>query len=140
MTLIYPIFAAIISALIEGLRINLSKGYVENINKLWTYTIGFCMFGFCLGLSVDYYDEILPLDVLCYIIYFASVRGVIYDPLLNILRGLSVSYTSKSTNSIIDRVVGNRVNFWVLRIIYFVISLLSGIVWIYLLQKARGIY
>ena len=140
MTLIYPIFAAIISALIEALRINLSKGAVENINKLWTYTIGFCMFGVCIALSVDYYDEIWPQDVFCYVVYFAFVRGVIYDPLLNVLRGLSVDYKSKTTNSIIDRAVGNRVNFWLLRVIYFAFALISGIIWIYLLQKARGIY
>jgi hypothetical protein len=140
MTLIYPILAAIISALIEGLRINLSKGKVVNINKLWTYTIGFCMFGVCIALSVDYYDEIWPQDVFCYVVYFALVRGVIYDPLLNVLRGLSVDYKSKTTNSIIDRAVGNRVNFWILRIIYFAFALISGIIWIYLLKKARGIY
>jgi len=140
MTFIYCIFAAIISALIEALRIKLSKGKVDNINKLWTYTIGFCMFGVCLALSVGYYDEIWPLDVMCYMIHFASVRGVIYDPLLNLLRGLSVGYTSKSTNSIIDRAVGNRVNFWVLRIIYLAIALISGFIWITLLRKAQGTY
>jgi hypothetical protein len=140
MTLIYPIFATIISAIIEAIRINLSKGKVYNINKLWTYTIGFCMLGACLALSVDYYDEIWPQDVFCYIIYFAFVRGVIYDPLLNMLRGLKIDYISKTTNSIIDKAVGNRVNFWVLRIIYLVIALISGFVWLYLLQKARGIY
>ena len=140
MTFIYCIFAAIISALIEALRIKLSKGKVDNINKLWTYTIGFCMFGVCLALSVGYYDEIWPLDVACYAIYFASVRGVVYDPLLNVLRGLSVGYTSKTTNSIIDRTVGNRVNFWVLRIIYLAFALISGIIWITLLRKAQGIY
>jgi hypothetical protein len=140
MTLIYCIFAAVISALIEALRIKLSKGNVFNINKFWTYTIGFGMFGVCLALSVGYYDEIMPLDVMCYAIYFASVRGVIYDPLLNVLRGLSVDYTSKSTNSIIDRVIGNRVNFWVLRIIYLAIALISGFIWLILLRKAQGIY
>jgi hypothetical protein len=140
MTLIYPICAVIISALIEGLRINLSKGRVYNINKFWTYTIGFCMFGACLAFSLDYYDEVWPQDVMCYMIYFASARGVIYDPLLNVLRGLSVDYKSKTTNSIIDRKIGNRVNFWVLRIIYLAIAVISGIIWIYLLQKAKGIY
>ena len=131
MMLIYCIFAAIISALIEGLRINLSNGKVANINKIWTYTIGFCMFGICLALSVGYYDEIWPLDVMRYAIYFASVRGVVYDPLLNVLRGLSVDYTSKSTNSIIDRLVGSRVNFWVLRIIYLIIALISAMLCLY---------
>jgi hypothetical protein len=140
MTLIYPIFAAVISALIEAIRIKLSKGSVYNINKLWTYTIGFCMLGACLALSVDYYDEIWPQDVFCYAVYFAFVRGVIYDPLLNLLRGLSVDYKSKTTNSIIDRKIGNRVNFWVLRIIYLAFALISGIIWIYLLKKAKGIY
>jgi hypothetical protein len=140
MTLIYPIFAVVISALIEALRINLSKGRVDNINKLWTYTIGFLMLGACLALSLDYYDEVWPQDVFCYVVYFAFVRGVIYDPLLNLLRGLSVDYKSKTTNSIIDRKIGNRVNFWVLRIIYLLLAVISGIIWVYLLKKAKGIY
>lgn len=140
MTLIYCIFAAIISALIEALRIKLSKSEVVNISKLWTYTIGFCMFGICLALSIDYYDEIYPLEVACYAIYFASVRGVIYDPLLNVLRGLSVDYTSKSTNSIIDRTIGSKINFWMLRGIYLLISFIFGFIWLFLLQKAKGLY
>jgi hypothetical protein len=140
MTLIYPIFASLITVVIEAIRIYLSKGFTANINKLWTYTIGVLFFGVCLALSVGYYDEIWPLDVMCYMVYFASVRGVLYDPLLNVLRGLSVDYTSKTTNSIIDRAVGNRVNFLVLRIIYLGIALISGFIWITLLRKAQGIY
>lgn len=140
MTLIYPIFAAIITAIIEAIRIYLSRGFLSNVNKLWTYTIGILFFGLCLALSVGYYDDILPLDVAFYMIYFASVRGVIYDPLLNVLRGLKIDYTSKTTNSIIDISIGNRVNFWVLRIIYLSISLISGYIWITLLRIAQGTY
>jgi len=133
MTLIYPIFASLITVVIEAIRIYLSKGFTANINKLWTYTIGVLFFGVCLALSVGYYDEIWPLDVMCYMVYFASVRG-------NVLRGLKIDYTSKTTNSIIDRVIGNRVQFWVLRIIYLAIALISGFIWITLLRRAQGIY
>lgn len=140
MTLIYPIAAAVICAMIESARIFVSNGYTPNINKLWTITIGVFFFGLCLAFSVRYYDYIMPLDVMCYMVYFASVRGVLYDPSLNILRGLSVDYKSKTTNSIIDKKIGNRVNFWVLRLIYLAIALISGFIWLYLLQEARGIY
>lgn len=140
MTLIYPIASAVICAIIEAARIFVSYGHRYNVNKVWTYTIGISFFGLSLAFSVGYYDEIWPLDVMCYMIYYASVRGVIYDPLLNVLRGLPVDYKSKTTNSKIDRVIGNRVQFWVLRIIYLAIAIISGFIWITLLRKAQGIY
>lgn len=135
MTLIYPIIAAVLSALLEGVRIKMSHGKVANINKMVTYSVGAILFAVCIDLSTDYYDNILPHHVLCYLIYFAAVRGVVYDPLLNRLRGLPIDYKSASTNSIIDRLIGNRVNFLLLRLFYFAISIIFGFIWLYLLRN-----
>ena len=122
MTLTYPILSAIIAAFIEWVRIKLSFGRVSNVNKLWTYTIGVIFFAASLSLSVNYYDDISPLYVLCYALHFASVRGVIYDPLLNLLRGLPIDYKSKTTNSVIDAMIGNKMSFILYRSIYLGIA------------------
>jgi len=122
MTLTYPILSGIIAAFIEWVRIKLSFGRVSNVNKLWTYTIGVIFFAASLSLSVNYYDDISPLYVLCYALHFASVRGVIYDPLLNLLRGLPIDYKSKTTNSVIDAMIGNKMSFILYRSIYLGIA------------------
>jgi hypothetical protein len=125
MILLYPILSAILSTCIEWLRIRLSYGKVSNVNKLWTYTIGVILFAASLSLSVDYYDDISPLYVLCYAMHFASVRGVIYDPLLNLLRGLPIDYKSETTNSIIDIMIGNKLSFILYRSIYLSIAIIT---------------
>lgn len=135
MTIAYPILSAVIAALIESVRIGLSKGSVTNINKSVTYFIGLSLFLTCLDLSTNYYYELSFIQVVCYLVYFAAVRGVIYDPLLNVLRGLPVDYKSKSTNSVIDILIGNRVNFFLFRFIYLAISIIFGIIWLNLLQN-----
>ena len=128
MTLIYPIFAAVICAVIEFIRIMKSWG-VPNVNKLWTVTIGLIFFAICLALSVGYYDNILLYHVVIYAMYFAACRGLIYDILLNTLRGLPVGYKSKSTNSKIDQML-IKFDFWLFKAFYLVLGILSGLLWI----------
>lgn len=123
---LYPIFAAIITAIIEAVRIYLSRGGVFNVNKLWTYTIGFLAFGVCLALTLDYFQDAPFFKVMFYGIYFASCRGLIYDIVLNTLRGLPVDYKSKSTNSIIDS--NMNINFYLLRLIYLVLGFVSALI------------
>jgi hypothetical protein len=128
MTLIYPIFAAVICAVIEFIRIMKSWG-VPNVNKLWTITIGVIFFIICLALSVGYYDNILLYHVLIYAMYFSACRGLVYDILLNTLRGLPVDYKSKSTNSKLDQML-IKFDFWLIKAFYLVLGILSGMLWI----------
>lgn len=128
MTLIYPILFAAICAVIEFIRIMRSWG-AANVNKLWTITIGFVFFGLSLALSVDYYDNIWPYHIVIYALYFASCRGIVYDILLNILRGLPMDYRSQTTNSKHDQLTAN-INFWVIKGCYLILGILTGILWL----------
>ena len=129
LTLILPVFAAIICAVIESIRIRFSYCDVDNINKLWTITIGVVLFVVCLALSVSYYDDIMPGDVLCYMLYYVGWRGMMYDVTLNLLRGLDFDYVSNTTNSIIDRMFVRKDTFFVLKFVYLLIVVIFGYLW-----------
>lgn len=129
LTFFLPVGAAILCAIIESLRIFYSHGFVPNINKFWTVTIAIFLFGACLALSVDYYDDIMPDDVLWYALYYTGWRGLIYDMLLNYLRGLPLNYISATTNSIIDRIFVRGVHFLVPKFVYLIIVIIFGYLW-----------
>ena len=44
-----------------------------------------------------------------------GIRGVFYDPSLNLFRGLSIDYTSKTTTSLTDKFL---TDFWTERVVY----------------------
>jgi hypothetical protein len=129
MTFLLPVLSAAVCAGIDALRIKLSYGKVANINKIWTYTFGILFYGLCLALSVNYYDHVTIFAAAFYGIYFIGCRGVFYDPLLNGLRGLPIDYISSNTNSILDQIFYAKVNFYDLRILYFIITLIGGFGW-----------
>jgi hypothetical protein len=129
LTFILPAISAILCAAIEYIRIKLTYGKVVNVSKFWSVTIAFVFFGICLALSVDYYDDVMPIQILIYGIYFAGCRGFMYDIVLNLLRGLSISYKSWSTNSLIDNILNPTMSFWAIRVVYLAVSLFFG--WIY---------
>lgn len=129
LTLILPVCAAIICALIEYVRIFYSYGRLSNINKFWTINIAVVLFVVCLALSVDYYDDIMPGDVLCYLLYYIGWRGMMYDVTLNTLRGLKLDYVSNTTNSIIDRLFVTKDTFWSIKFVYLLIVVIFGYLW-----------
>lgn len=126
-SLLAPIAAALVAAAIEFGRILLSFG-ATNVNKLWTYTIGVILFGVCLAVSLDYYDEVWPHHVAIYALYYACCRGMFYDITLNILRCLPVDYKSKTTNSKIDKFL-YKYSFWMTKVVYLIIALITGYTW-----------
>lgn len=126
LTYALPILSAIVCAIIDWIRICVSYGKVININKVLTWTVGAFMWGVCLALNVGYYDEVSLFGLLFYAAYYASVRGVLYDIILNVLRGLSVSYKSKTTNSILDRIFNKIAPFYSIRIGYLVLTIIFG--------------
>lgn len=126
-SLLAPIAAALIAAVIEFARIMWSWG-AENVNKLWTITIGVILFAVCLSLSVGYYDEIWPHHVAIYALYYTSCRGMFYDITLNILRGLPLDYKSHTTNSKIDKFL-YEYSFWMTKVIYLILAIITGYLW-----------
>jgi hypothetical protein len=126
---IYTILANLIAVCIESIRIKSAFGKVANINKFVTYTIGYITFGLTLAFTyADYYYYTPNVwQILLFALFFISVRGVIYDPILNLLTGKKIDYVSTSTNSIIDQLerLGLKWSFYTERIFYLVISVLS---------------
>jgi len=129
LTFILPVISAIICAAIEYLRIKATQGKVANVSKFWSVTIAFVFFGFCLALSIDYYDHILPHHVLFYGLYFAGCRGLFYDVCLNAFRGLRLDYFSNHTNSRTDILFRNLGGFWALRLLSVLFVVIFGYLW-----------
>jgi steroid 5-alpha reductase family enzyme len=129
-TLLFPVLATILCAIIDFLRIKFSYGKVENIDKFWTISIGVILFTVCLDLSFVYTDELSPLMVLVYLLYYLSVRLTFYSPLLNVLRGLDIFYRSTTTNSRIDQLL-NKYNITPLAVmvIGFVLTFIFAFIW-----------
>ena len=129
---IYTIIANLIAVCIESIRIKSAFGKVANINKFVTYTIGYITFGLTLAFTyADYYYYTPNVwQILLFALFFISVRGVIYDPILNLLTGKKIDYVSTSTNSIIDQIerLGLKWSFYTQRIVYLIISIITGLV------------
>lgn len=132
MFVLYTVIAVVISVLIEAARIFFAYGQVENINKIVTYTIGATLFGINLACiyANSYYNTPGVFEILVLGVFYAAVRGVLYDPTLNILRGRSINYTSTTTNSIVDFIerVGLKWGFWTERLVYLLIAVLTGLI------------
>jgi len=129
LTFILPVISAILCAVIEYIRIKVTHGKVANISKFWSVTIAFVFFGLCLALSVDYYDDVMPDQVLIYGLFYAGCRGFLYDIVLNMLRGLSISYKSGTTNSLTDNILNKAMSFWTIRAVYLAVSLFLGLIY-----------
>lgn len=127
---LYTIAAVLLSILIESIRINASYGKVQNVNKVVSFTIGATLFGVCTALiyAADYYYTPNPIEVGLYGLFYASVRGVFYDPLLNLWTDKELDYVSTETNSVIDWIErrGLKWGFWTERLIYLSLAILTG--------------
>jgi hypothetical protein len=133
MFVLYTVIAVIITTLIETARIFFAYGQVENINKIVTYTIGATLFGINLACiyANSYYNTPGVFEILVLGVFYAAVRGVLYDPILNVARGKNINYTSITTNSVVDFIerVGLKWGFWTERLVYLLIAVLTGLMY-----------
>lgn len=137
MTLVYPLLATMLCAFIDFIRIKLSFGKIQNVDKFWTISIAIFLFTVCLDLSFTYSDEITPLMVLVYLIYYLFLRLTFYSPLLNVLRGLDVFYRSTSTNSKIDQLlIKYNISPLAVLIVGFIMTFIFGFIWQTYLYKS----
>lgn len=135
MTLVYPIFATILAAFIDYLRIRFSYGQTQNIGKFLTVNIAALLFALCLGLSVGYYDLLSPLDVVVYLVYYVLIRLCIYSPLLNVMRGLYIFRVSRTTNSKVDQFfIRHNIPPVVVMLVALIGALIFGLVWLHVKQ------
>ncbi len=116
------ITAVILSAFIEGIRIEGVKGKVFNVKKWVSVLIGAALY--LLILEIFGYTRwyfILP--------EMLFLRATLYDPVLNRLRGLKWDYVSISTNSLLDRLeakiglhfVAQRVSYGLLSLTFIIL-------------------
>ena len=132
MFVLYTIAAILLSVLIESVRVRASYGKVQNVNKVVSFTIGAALFGVCLALIyTDYYYTPGLIEVALYSIFYASVRGVLYDPLLNLWTSKELDYISTKTNSVIDWIerIGLKWGFWTERLIYLLLTITTGLLY-----------
>lgn len=91
------ITAVIFSAFIEWRRIEAVKGQWLNVPKWVSVLIG-------VGLFAVVFWIFKPEEWYYIIPEMAFMRGLLYDPALNKLRGLKWDYVSERTNSWLDRI------------------------------------
>ena len=105
MELLTYILFTVIAAHIDSIRIKKSKK--ANINHFYSVVIGFAFFlitGFLFNVKWGLFA------LIC-----VGIRGVFYDPILNLFRGLKIDYTSKTTTSLTDKFL---TDFWTERVVY----------------------
>ncbi len=133
MFVLYTVIAVVVSVLIEAARIKATYGKVANINKVVTFTISAALFGIVLALVYghQYYNTPGVFEILVLGVFYAAVRGVLYDPMLNVARGGHIDYVSPKTNSIIDFIerVGLKWGFWTERLVYLFTALISAFIY-----------
>ena len=107
MELLTYLLLTVIAAHIDAIRIKNSKK--ANINHAYSVVIGFAFFlivGFLFNVKWFLFAFIC-----------IGIRGVFYDPALNLFRGLKLDYTSRTTTSLTDKFL---TDFWTERIVYTV--------------------
>lgn len=111
------ITAVILSAVIEWRRIEAVKGRLLNIPKWVSWLIGAGLFAFVfLIFKPAQWYYIIP--------EMAFMRGLLYDPVLNKLRGLKWDYVSVKTNSWQDKLEAKiGLHFTAQRILYGLLAL-----------------
>ena len=112
------LIAIFLSAFIEGIRIEAKKGHWLNVPKWVTWLIGAGLFAvvfWIFGFKEWYF--IIP--------EMLFLRGLLYDPVLNRLRGLKWNYVSTSTNSWLDKLEAKiGLHFTAQRVLYGILALL----------------
>ena len=109
--LTYLLFT-VIAAHIDAIRIKNSKK--ANINHTYSVLIGFAFFLIVVVLF-NIIGTLLNVKWIIFAFICIGIRGVFYDPALNLFRGLSIDYTSKTTTSLTDKFL---TDFWTERIVY----------------------
>lgn len=117
LVLTYAAFT-ILLAFIEKLRIKAKWGEVLNIKHSWSGAGAILAFIATVAIFNQWNLYVLCLGVSC-----IGVRGVIYDPVLNLFRGEYIDYESPTTNSKSDKAEKKRnINFWGQRLLYLILA------------------
>lgn len=109
---------SILLAFIESLRIDAVKGEVENINHSWSVAGGIAAFIVLVIIFRQWNMYVICLGISC-----LGVRGVFYDPALNLFLNRYIDQVSIKTTSGTDRLEQkNKLSFWVQRLLYLILA------------------
>lgn len=95
----FTFIAAVLYTFFEWLRIKFSWGKVSNINHVLSLLIALICFA---AMLIIFKQPLFTWQTFWYGLYFASVRGMIYDPLLNIFCGRYIDYEGTTSNNKTD--------------------------------------
>jgi hypothetical protein len=122
----YAIITILVIAFIEKIRIQKELGIVGNINHLISVLIA-GTFGAVLWIFL--YGFFFNWHLITYSLSCLAVRGIFYDPALNLWRREHFDYTSNASNSKNEQSL-NRVGFWQRRLIFLAWWLIVFILYI----------
>jgi len=121
----FTFLAAVLYTFIEWLRIKFSWGKVPNIDHGLSFLIAFACF---TAMIFIFNQPILTWQTFWYGLYFASVRGMIYDPLLNFFCGRYLDYEGTTSNNKTDRLERRlKLNFVEQRVLYSIAAFITFI-------------
>lgn len=127
----FILVSAILLPFIEWCRWRKEFGKKVNLNKRATAAIAFASF-----LLVCLFFGLFQWPVLFFALCCLGIRGVFYDPALNLFFDRYIDEISTTTNSWIDhREQQMKISFWMQRILYAGVAVVFGILY-ELIKKA----
>lgn len=130
--LTYPLHI-FITALVEWVRWRQSFGRTVNLNK--KVTVGIAAAAWVVSVLINCwlfwdlnFDWLLLFQLFVYALECAGMRGLLYDPVLNLLMGRKIDNDSYTTNSKFDaKEQKGGISFWAQRTIYAGVALIFTI-------------
>lgn len=121
----YYTITVIILAAVDAWRRKRVMGKVDNINHWLSYLLAvICV----VGLWVLFHGWHLNWQAIPFVFACGGIRGVLYDPALNLFNREKLDYQSTTSNSREDSIL-TLIGFWPRRLIYLVTAIAAVIVY-----------
>lgn len=119
------ILATVAAAGIEWLRLKIQHGKVSNLNKRVSVAIGFGLWLLVVWMLGLWHVQVLLFGIAC-----VGLRGVFYDPVLNLFRRKPIDHEAYTTNSLTDQLERDEdLSFWEQRIAYAIWTVLFSVLY-----------
>lgn len=118
-SILYAILTIFVIVPIEYLRILLIKNIKPNVNHRVSFLIGFLFY-----VLIVIFFEIWGWETLTFAFVCASIRGLLYDPFLNIIKEKRIDYQSEKSDNKTDPIEVKYLgkSFWVHRLFYLILT------------------
>lgn len=123
--IIWSLACMLLLPLIEWLRYKNEYGKKKNLNKAFTSVITFAAW-----LIVCFALKLFAWPVIFFAISCGGIRGLFYDPALNLFFGRYIDHQSETTNSRIDHFERKKkISFWVQRLLYLGVAVVFAVLY-----------